>query len=101
MSKQEAELAKSKMNGRLACGRPLVVHFANERPGMDVNAVKVGVGAADRKSRKTSGAAGLSMGQSSRASTIAAIRGKLKSMEEELSHGCGKKPRLPETKAHE
>ncbi|RZC49327.1 hypothetical protein C5167_017754 [Papaver somniferum] len=31
VSTQEAQLAKQKMNGRLACGRPLVSRYASEK----------------------------------------------------------------------
>ncbi|XP_078432956.1 RNA-binding protein-like RNA recognition motif protein [Wolffia australiana] len=94
-SKEEAELAKSRMHGRLACGRPLVVHFAQERWSPEVNPVTSDRAASkDRKGKNlTTAAAASSSICTSRAATIAAIRGKLKAMDEELDHGGGKKKR--------
>ncbi|PSS33038.1 RNA-binding protein 18 [Actinidia chinensis var. chinensis] len=76
---QEAKLAKEKMNGKLACGRPLVVRLASEKYLVETT----------DSSGKTAGEAhksGLSVsssGQTSRSAKIAAIKNKLKSMEEE------------------
>lgn len=78
---QEAELAKEKMHGRLACGRPLVVRLANENNLLetaDNSSKSVGEG---QKLHLTGG----SMGQTSRNAKIAAIKNKLKSLEEEGS----------------
>ncbi|GFY84162.1 hypothetical protein Acr_03g0009360 [Actinidia rufa] len=78
-SKEEAKLAKEKMNGKLACGRPLVVRLASEKYLVETT----------DSSGKTAGEAhksGLSVsssGQTSRSAKIAAIKNKLKSMEEE------------------
>lgn len=75
---QEAQLAKEKMNGRLACGRPLVVRLTAEKYLMEANnAPKAGGDA-----RKSAVASSVS-GQTSRSAKIAAIKNKLKSMEEE------------------
>ncbi|CAA7395630.1 unnamed protein product [Spirodela intermedia] len=97
-TKEEAQLAKARMDGRLACGRPLVVHFANEKYFAETNTMKSAAAAAaavDRKSVTAGGGGGASSsGQTSRAATIAAIRSKLKSLEEERAGG--KKPRLSE-----
>ncbi|CAA6659322.1 unnamed protein product [Spirodela intermedia] len=94
----EAQLAKARMDGRLACGRPLVVHFANEKYFAETNTMKSAAAAAaavDRKSVTAGGGGGASSsGQTSRAAMIAAIRSKLKSLEEESAGG--KKPRLSE-----
>ncbi|KAK9103701.1 hypothetical protein Sjap_020955 [Stephania japonica] len=84
---EEAQLAKEKMNGRLACGRPLVVHFASEKYLLD---------AADNSSRGIGETSrpkivGSSSGQMSRGAKIAAIKNKLKTMEEESCRM--KKPR--------
>lgn len=87
------------MDGRLACGRPLVVHFANEKYFAETNAMK-SAAAGDRKNVTAGGGGGAasSSGQTSRAATIAAIRSKLKSLEEERAGG--KKPRLSENPPH-
>ncbi|KAK9103697.1 hypothetical protein Sjap_020951 [Stephania japonica] len=84
---EEAQLAKEKMNGRLACGRPLVVHFASEKYLLD---------AADNSSRGIGETSrpkivGSSSGQMNRGAKIAAIKNKLKTMEEESCRM--KKPR--------
>ncbi|XP_008803933.2 probable RNA-binding protein 18 [Phoenix dactylifera] len=86
-TKEEAQLAKSKMNGRLACGRPLVVRFASEKYLAETaNPLKT---ACDAKMPSITCS---TSGQMSRSAKIAAIKNKLKSLEEE---GCGsKKPRL-------
>uniref|UniRef100_A0A1D1XUC3 Putative RNA-binding protein 18 n=1 Tax=Anthurium amnicola TaxID=1678845 RepID=A0A1D1XUC3_9ARAE len=88
---QEARLAKTKMNGRLACGRPLVVHFANERDFMETNASKT---TSDPKKLSTGSS---SSSQMSRGAMIAAIRNKLRSLEGESD--STKKPRLSEREA--
>ncbi|RDX66602.1 putative RNA-binding protein 18 [Mucuna pruriens] len=81
---QEAELAKEKMHGRLACGRLLVVRLAGEKCMLettDNSAKAVGEG---HKMHLTGGGGG-GMGQTSRSAKIAAIKNKLKSLEEESS----------------
>ncbi|XP_043715089.1 probable RNA-binding protein 18 isoform X2 [Telopea speciosissima] len=86
-SREEAELAKEKMNGRLACGRPLVVRLASEKFLVETAAhPPKTVGEANK-----SGLAGSLSGQMSRSAKIAAIKNKLKAMEQE---SCSmKKPR--------
>lgn len=82
---QEAELAKEKMNGKLAGGRPLVVRLASEKnlvETTETSSKPIGVA-------KTSSIAVSSSGQMSRSAKIAAIKNKLKAMEEE--HGSSKK----------
>uniref|UniRef100_A0A5B7A3H3 RNA-binding protein 18 n=1 Tax=Davidia involucrata TaxID=16924 RepID=A0A5B7A3H3_DAVIN len=82
---QEAKLAKEKMNGKLACGRPLVVRLASEKYLAEAseNSAKA-VGEANKLSL-----AGSSSGQMNRSAKIAAIKNKLKAMEEE-SRGAKK-----------
>jgi len=78
---QEAILAKEKMHGRLACSRPLVVRLAGERYALekaDSSTKAVGEG---HKLHLTVGG----MGQTSRSAKIAAIKNKLKSLEEDNS----------------
>ncbi|KAF7827297.1 putative RNA-binding protein 18 isoform X1 [Senna tora] len=79
-SKEEAELAKEKMHGRLACGRPLVVRLASEKYLFET---------ADNSSKAVEGKkmhlSGGGLGQTSRSAKIAAIKSKLKSLEEESS----------------
>lgn len=76
---QEANLAKEKMNGRLACGRPLVVRLASEKYFMETaeNSTKAGAGLA------RSNPSGNTSGHMNRSTKIAAIKNKLKAMEEE------------------
>lgn len=87
VSMQEAQLAKEKMNGKLVCGRPMVVHLASEKSSMDS-------GDSHRafKDKKLTGGSASKSAQTDRAAKIAAIKNKLKSLEEE---GCStKRPRL-------
>ncbi|MQL78042.1 hypothetical protein Taro_010470 [Colocasia esculenta] len=85
-TKEEAQLAKMKMNGRLACGRPLVVRFANERCFAETGASKA---ASDTKKLSNGSSSSSQLGRSA---MIAAIRNKLKSLEEE---GSGtKRPKI-------
>lgn len=84
---QEAQLAKEKINGKLVCGRPVVVHLASEKCFLDS-------GNAPRalKDKKHAGGSGSKLAQADRAAKIAAIKNKLKSLEGE---GCSnKRPRL-------
>ncbi|KAG5558644.1 hypothetical protein RHGRI_008554 [Rhododendron griersonianum] len=84
-TKEEAELAKEKMNGKLAGGRPLVVRLASEKnlvETTETSSKPIGVA-------KTSSIAVSSSGQTSRSAKIAAIKNKLKAMEEE--NGSSKK----------
>ncbi|KAK7380360.1 hypothetical protein VNO78_32868 [Psophocarpus tetragonolobus] len=86
-TKEEAELAKEKMHGRLACGRPLVVRLASEKCMLETadNSTKA-AGEGHKMHLTGAGAgAGAAMGQTSRNAKIAAIKNKLKSLEEENS----------------
>ncbi|XP_061349698.1 uncharacterized protein LOC133294944 isoform X2 [Gastrolobium bilobum] len=78
---QEAELAKEKMHGRLACGRPLVVRLAGEKYMLETADKSTKAAREGHKMHLSGGA----MGQSSRSAKIAAIKNKLKSLEEESS----------------
>ncbi|XP_015389553.1 uncharacterized protein LOC102607794 isoform X1 [Citrus sinensis] len=80
-TKEEAKLAKEKMHGRLACGRPLVVRLASEKYLEDAaqNSSKA-VGEANK-----TGFVGGTSGQMNRSAKIAAIKNKLKALEEESS----------------
>ncbi|KAL1550726.1 putative RNA-binding protein 18 isoform X1 [Salvia divinorum] len=84
-SKEEAIRAKEKMHGRMACGRPLVVRLASEKYPIDgaVNHSKTGEGS-------RSLLCGGSGGQTSRSAKIAAIKNKLKAIDEE-GHKTSKK----------
>lgn len=76
---QEAQLAKKVMNGRSAYGRPLVVRFASEKYLMDVkDAAK-----ATFDLKKPCFSSGSGAGQMSRSAKIAAIKNKLKTLEQE------------------
>ncbi|XP_050223312.1 uncharacterized protein LOC126673273 [Mercurialis annua] len=83
-TKGEAKLAKEKMHGRLACGRPLVVRLASEKYLEE---------AAQKSSRaigeinKTGTINGGTSGQTSRSAKIAAIKNKLRTLEEDASSG--------------
>lgn len=88
---QEAKLAKEKMHGKLACGRPLVVRLASEKYLVET-AEKLSKGVGD--SHKTS-LSGSSSGQMSRTAKIAAIKNKLKALEEDSS--ISKKQKLAES----
>ncbi|MCD7463948.1 hypothetical protein HAX54_051760 [Datura stramonium] len=65
-TKEEAVLAKEKMHGRLVCGRPLVVRLASET-----------------SETSKSNFVASSSAQMSKSAKIAAIKNKLKAMEEE------------------
>lgn len=78
---QEAQLAKTEMNGRLAYGRPLVVRYASEKYLMD--AKDPAKSTFDLK--KPCFSSGSGTGQMSRSSKITAIKNKLKALEQE---GC-------------
>ncbi|XP_024992262.1 uncharacterized protein LOC112526107 isoform X2 [Cynara cardunculus var. scolymus] len=71
---QEAKRAKEKMHGKLACGRPLVVRLAREKYLMEM---------ANKSSGIESSKSGNGTAQMSRSAKIAAIKNKLKAMEEE------------------
>ncbi|KAK8692731.1 hypothetical protein V6N13_070338 [Hibiscus sabdariffa] len=77
-TKEEAKLAKEKMHGRLACGRPLMVHLASEKYSEEApkNSSKA------RGEAIKSGAASSVSGQMSRSAKITAIKNKLKALDE-------------------
>ncbi|XP_021726723.1 uncharacterized protein LOC110693859 isoform X3 [Chenopodium quinoa] len=78
---QEARLAKEKMHGRLACGRPLVVRLANEKSAAEtVESSSKVAGVVSRSIHS-----GNSSGQMSRSAKIAAIKNKLKVLEDDGS----------------
>lgn len=76
---QEAVLAKEKMHGKLVCGRPLVVRLASEKYFMEGAESSFGAGGETSKSNFVAG----SSAQMSKTAKIAAIKNKLKAMEEE------------------
>ncbi|KAL6132060.1 hypothetical protein ACLB2K_070431 [Fragaria x ananassa] len=78
-SEEEAKLAKEKMHGRLACGRPLVVCLSSEKYLIQEPHNPSGQSG---EATKTSHSAS-SSGQMSRTSKIAAIKNKLKALEGE------------------
>lgn len=82
---QEAELAKEKMHGRLACGRALVVHLASEKcfTESQQRPPKV-VGPACRGNISSSSSG--SGQNTSKSAKIAAIKSKLKDLEGENSN---------------
>ncbi|XP_016686509.1 probable RNA-binding protein 18 isoform X2 [Gossypium hirsutum] len=80
VSMQEAKLAKEKMHGRLACGRPLMVRLASEKyleEAAAQNSSKAGCNTIK------SGTTSTISGQVSRSAKIAAIKNKLKALDEE------------------
>ncbi|XP_073220251.1 uncharacterized protein [Cicer arietinum] len=79
-TKEEAKLAKEKMHGKLACGRPLVVRLASERYALETADSSKKATGEGHKLHLTSGS-----GQTSRSAKIAAIKNKLKSLEEDNS----------------
>lgn len=79
---QEAELAKEKMHGRFACGRPLVVRLASEKYMLETADMSSKVAGGGHKVHLTGGGVGQT---TSRTAKIAAIKNKLKSLEEESS----------------
>ncbi|KAK6925858.1 RNA recognition motif domain [Dillenia turbinata] len=80
-TKEEAKLAKEKMNGRLVGGRPLVVRLSSEKNLVDMP----GNSLRSTRDRSKVSISGSSLGQMSRSDKIAAIKNKLKAMEEECS----------------
>lgn len=76
---QEAKEAKINMNGRMACGRPLVVRFASEKNIREVKNPTIGASCSSNYS-------------TNRVKTIAAIKSKLRSLEEEENKNS-KKPK--------
>ncbi|XP_051143181.1 uncharacterized protein LOC127259695 isoform X2 [Andrographis paniculata] len=85
-TKEEAILAKEKMHGRMASGRPLVVRLASEKYPAEqpANSYK-NAGEGHRSGLSSSGS-----GQTSRTAKIAAIKNKLRAMEEEGSNNSKK-----------
>lgn len=86
---QEARLAKEKMHGRLACGRPLVVRLVSERSAAEM------AESLPRTSALVSRSSGSrsSSGQMGRGAKIAAIKNKLKALEEDAQDGTSTKKR--------
>ncbi|KAI3731330.1 hypothetical protein L1987_62518 [Smallanthus sonchifolius] len=80
-TKEEAKLAKEKMHGKLACGRPLVVCFATYKYLTEMED-KYGKSSGRGGSNK-SNLSGTESGQTSRSAKIAAIKNKLKTMDGE------------------
>ncbi|KAL3521559.1 hypothetical protein ACH5RR_019708 [Cinchona calisaya] len=78
-TKEEAKLAKEKMHGKLVCCRPLVVRLASEKNLMEAANNSNSAIAEASKSSLT----GSCSGQVNRSAKIAAIKKKLKAMEEE------------------
>lgn len=76
-SKEEAKLAKEKMHGKLACGRPLVVRLASEK--FMTNTTNDTSKAAGESSKSRLG--GSNYGQLTRSDKIAAIKNKLRALE--------------------
>ncbi|XP_074291540.1 uncharacterized protein LOC141618337 isoform X1 [Silene latifolia] len=88
-TKEEAILAKEKMHGRLACGRPLVVRLASEKAVIDTSQnLSKGSGVV------ISSRSGSTSGQMSRSAKIAAIKNKLKTLEENDSRSAKKQKQL-------
>ncbi|XP_010537157.1 PREDICTED: probable RNA-binding protein 18 isoform X2 [Tarenaya hassleriana] len=90
--KEEAELAKEKMHGRLACGRPLVVRLANEKHmEQTTNDQLKGSLPETSRSRHVCG------NMMSREEKTPAIKNKLKALEEEeVQKGDSSKKRKKE-----
>ncbi|KAJ8427957.1 hypothetical protein Cgig2_023252 [Carnegiea gigantea] len=86
-TKEEARLAKEKMHGKLACGRPLVVRLASEKSAVETaeNSARTS-GVTNRSTSSSSSSV-----QMSRSAKIAAIKNKLKALEEDGSRA--KKPK--------
>ncbi|WCJ36705.1 RNA-binding protein 15 [Euphorbia peplus] len=80
-TKEEAKLAKEKMHGRLACGRPLVVRLASEK--LLEEAAQNSYKAVGEMSKI--GIASGTTGQMSRTAKITAIKNKLRALEHEGS----------------
>lgn len=76
---QEAILAKEKAHGRLVYGRPLIVHLASEKYLADGEENSAKAVEAKKYGVTTSSCSG----EMSRSAKIAAIRNKLKAMDEE------------------
>ncbi|KAL7108354.1 hypothetical protein ACP275_06G107300 [Erythranthe tilingii] len=93
-SKEEAIRAKEKMHGRMACGRPLVVRLASEKDPFEglANSSKSVEGT------RSSSLSGSGCGQIiNRSAKIAAIKNKLKAMDDEESYKNSKKRKQIDT----
>uniref|UniRef100_A0A0A0KJM9 Probable RNA-binding protein 18 n=1 Tax=Cucumis sativus TaxID=3659 RepID=A0A0A0KJM9_CUCSA len=88
-SKEEAKLAKEKMHGKLACGRPLVVRLASEKLMTNTTNDTSRTASESRKSRL----GGSSYGQLTRSDKIAAIKNKLRALEGGGESSSVKKPK--------
>nr|ADN33783.1 hypothetical protein [Cucumis melo subsp. melo] len=86
---QEAKLAKEKMHGKLACGRPLVVRLASEKLMVNTANDTSKAASESRKSRL----GGSSYGQLTRSDKIAAIKNKLRALEGGGESSSVKKPK--------
>lgn len=98
---QEAIRAKQKMHGRMACGRPLVVRLASDKYPVDGSPNPSKTAQGSRSSLSSGGGGG--GGQTSRTAKIAAIKNKLKAIDEE-SHKTSKKQKQTDescTSVHE
>ncbi|CAL1404883.1 unnamed protein product [Linum trigynum] len=82
-SKEEAKLAKEKMHGRLACGRPLVVRISSDR-SLEEAAAQSSSRTAASAPRKP-GLPSQPTGQTNKSAKIAAIKNKLRALEEETT----------------
>ncbi|VVB15632.1 unnamed protein product [Arabis nemorensis] len=80
--KEEAEVAVEKMHGRLACGRPLVVRFASEKH-LEESSYDHSKRLLLPEANRTRFVTGSSSGQMSRDEKVAAIKNKLKALEED------------------
>ncbi|CAI0546523.1 unnamed protein product [Linum tenue] len=83
VSMQEAKLAKEKMHGRLACGRPLVVRISSDR-SLEEAAAQSSSRTAASAPRKP-GLPSQPTGQTNKSAKIAAIKNKLRALEEETT----------------
>ncbi|KAI3943757.1 hypothetical protein MKW98_004262 [Papaver atlanticum] len=93
-TKEEAQLAKQKMNGRLACGRPLVIRYASEKYYLEMSSTSPKPSNVVSEAKKASQAGSSThSGQMSRSAKIAAIKNKLKSLEDEENCCLKKKSR--------
>uniref|UniRef100_A0A7N0RC35 Probable RNA-binding protein 18 n=1 Tax=Kalanchoe fedtschenkoi TaxID=63787 RepID=A0A7N0RC35_KALFE len=81
-TREEAKLAKEKMNGRLACGRPLIVRLASEKHPEETRGQKADIAKTSNFRPMISGASG----PNSKSAKIIAIKNKLKDLEEENNH---------------
>ncbi|CAN1755259.1 hypothetical protein LINPERHAP1_LOCUS5680 [Linum perenne] len=87
---QEAKLAKEKMHGRLACGRPLVVRISSEHQNTDESSSPQGSSRTSGQIKKPAFLAS-SHTKTNKNAKIAAIKNKLRALEEETSGGVAKR----------